>query len=578
MDKLTFSEYIKYAWENFFFLRPDWLYAFLPILLLGLLLFINNKEGENWKQAYASHLLPFLVVPGTKRQFIVPKVLLLLIVSLLTIAMAGPTWEKIDKPGQKTEAVMVILLDLSRSMLAEDIQPNRLERAKLKLQDFFKANPNSKTALIAYAGTAHSVVPFSKDYKTISRQMEALRPDIMPVMGTNLKEGLDMADSLLQNILAPSTVLIVSDSFNSESVSRIAQTASHTHVELMAIATPNGSTVPEGRGVLKDAKGNTVIARLDVNVLDQIGALENVNVVTVTLDDTDVNILAARIRQNLEYTIDPENAEEEWKDRGIWLLLPVLIMSLVWFRRGWKVHWMWLLLLSFNSCGKIEGFSLSDSFFTKDQRAQKYLEKGEMSKAASTFNSELHKGYAYYKMGDLDKAAESFSRDLSPAGFYNLGVVLAEKGDFLAAVEAFDAALQLDPDMAKASLNIKRIRAVNDSIVEKDALSEDNLTEPNGKPKEFQEYTEVPDEKDMAQQSDETYKGKGDVQEMVTKEVDESTIDVFELDENIVLDKDAAKQTLLRQVTEDPSVFLRRKFAYQIKMRKEKPTKLEEDW
>ncbi|MGB5355714.1 MAG: VWA domain-containing protein [Eudoraea sp.] len=577
MEDLSLSEYIKYAWENLFFLRQEWLYAFFPIGFLCLLFVINHKKKATWKQNYAAHLLPYLTLAGTQRQFFIPKILLILILSLMTLAMAGPTWEKIEKPGQKTEAVMVVLLDLSRSMLAEDIEPNRIERAKLKLKDFFKANPNSKTSLIAYAGTAHSVVPFSKDYKTITRQMEALRPDIMPVMGTNLNEALNLADSLLAPILAPSTILIVTDNFSLDHIKRIAQTASHTHVELMTISTPNGGTIPFRKGFQKDAQGNTVISRLDVSTLDQLNALENVNAVTVTLDDTDVNILAARIRQNLEFNIDLENAEEDWKDLGYWLLFPILFLSLFWFRRGWKVHWLWLILIV-NSCNKVGKFSIQDQFYTADQRAQRLDNRGEKKKAAQTYASQIHKGYAYYQLGDLEKAAEAYSSEVSPEGFYNLGIVYAEMGDYNASQQAFNAALELNPELKKASLNLQRVRRVKDSLELANAFANEKVAEPDGKPTEFQEYTDLPDEKDTAQKSDETYKGKGDIQEMVSKEVDESTIDIFELDESIVIDKDAAKQTLLRQVTEDPSLFLRRKFAYQIKNRSKKPEKPEEDW
>ena len=139
----------------------------------------------------------------------------------------------------------------------------------------------------------------------------------------------------------------------------------------------------------------------------------------------------------------------------------------------------------------------------------------------------------------------------------------------------FDAALQQDPKFEKANSNLILVTKTMDSLALIKASEEGKSPETSGNPKEFQEYNEQPDEKDSAQESDEKYKGKGDFQEMVTKEVDESTIDIFEFDETIVIDKDAAKQTLLRQVTEDPSLFLRRKFAYQNKNRGktiEKPT------
>jgi len=577
MNDLTYSEYISFAWENLFFMRPEWLYAFIPIGLICIMFIITYQGRDQWKRSFAKHLLPFLTIKGTKRQFLAPKILLIVLLSFITLAMAGPTWEKIERPGQKTEAALVVLLDLSRSMLAEDIQPNRIERAKLKLNDFFAAKPNTKTALIAYAGTAHSVVPFSKDYKTISRQMEALRPDIMPVQGTNLSEALDKADTLLAKIVAPSSILLVTDNITASDIQRISQTATHSHIEIMAVATPTGGTIPLKKGALKDKQGNTVIPRMDVVNLDQLSAMENVNVITVTLDDTDVKILAARIRQNLEFEIDLENVEEEWKDFGYWLLIPILFISLLWFRRGWKVHWIWLLFIVMG-CNDAGEFNLEDQFFTKDQKAQRLLDKGENERAAQVFESGLHQGYAYYEMGDLEKAAEAYSNDVSPEGFYNLGVVYSQMGDLEAAQQAFHAALQQDPKFEKANINLVLVTKTMDSLALIKAIEEGKFSEASDDPKEFQEYNEQPDEKDVAQESDEKYEGKGDIQEMVTKEVDESTIDIFEFDETIVIDKDAAKQTLLRQVTEDPSLFLRRKFAYQNKNRGKTVQKSTEAW
>ena len=577
MGDLSFQEYVNYAWENLWFLRPEWLYLFVPIGLILLLFLLNYKQQEEWKRSYAAHLLPFLTISGTKSQFIWPKLLLIVLLSLMTLAMAGPTWEQIERPGQKTEAALVVLLDLSRSMLAEDIQPNRIERAKLKLQDFFEARPNTKIALVAFAGTSHEVVPFSKDYKTIIRQMEALRPDIMPVQGTNLNEAMDLADTLLQKIVAPSTILLVTDNIDSEAVQRLAQTATHTHIEVMAIATPNGGTIPTGRTVLKDQNGNTVIPRLDVINLNQLSELENVNVITVTLDDSDVQILAARIRQNLEFTIDLENAEEEWKDFGYWLLMPLLFISLLWFRRGWKVHWMWIIFI-FYGCNDAGEFHFDEQFFTKDQKGQMLYDKGEKQKAAETFQSGSLKGYTYYELGELEKAAEAYSTDVSPQGFYNLGRVYAEMGDLASAQQAFNTAFELDPELKQAQVNLELVTDQLDSITRANALAEGKELNSKADPKEFEEYTETPDEKDSAQESDEKYEGKGDIQQMEVREVDENTIDVFEFDENIVIDKEAAKQTLLRQVTEDPSLFLRRKFAYQNKNRTEPIINTEEKW
>lgn len=567
MDELTLQEYLSYAWENLWFLRPYWFWAFIPLGLIALFFLFSHQRQSKWKQSFSKHLLPFLTIKGSKTQFLLPKLLLLLLLSLMIVGMAGPTWEQIERPGNKTEAALVILLDLSRSMLAEDIQPNRIERAKLKIKDLFSAAPNVKTALVAFAGTAHTVVPFSKDYRTISRQMEALRPGIMPIRGSNITEALDLADTLLNKIIAPSTILLVTDNIPPEETERVSRLASQTHLEIMTIATPNGATIPMGRGVLKDKAGNTVIPRLDLVSLKQIGEIENVNIVPTTLDDSDVKILATHIRQNLEFIIDPENAEEEWKDNGYWLLFPITLICLFWFRRGWLVHWCWIFLLT-SGCTGEEDFSFADLFYTKDQQAQRLLEKGNMEEAAERFESATLKGYAYYQLGNLEAAVEAYSQDVTASGFYNLGVVYTKMGDLEAAQEAFNTAAELDPDLVQATQNLEKVTTVLDSIAAAAIAAGESSPPPKNQPKDFQEYTETADEKDSAQKSDEKYEGKGDIQEMETFEVNEDEIDIFELDETQVISQGEAQQTLLRQVNEDPSIFLRRKFAYQNRKRK----------
>ena len=151
-------------------------------------------------------------------------------------------------------------------------------------------------------------------------------------------------------------------------------------------------------------------------------------------------------------------------------------------------------------------------------------------------------------------------------------------GDLEAAKQAFRTAYELDPEMQAASANLQLITKTIDSLALAQGLETEDVLDSKSSAEDFQEYTEVPDEKDQAQKSDKKYEGEGDVQEMVTKEVDENTIDIFEFDENIVIDKEAAKQTLLRQVTEDPSVFLRRKFAYQNRRRAGSIKKFEKRW
>ena len=137
--EMNSQEYFTLISENLWFLRPEWFWGFVPIGVLAVLFIFNLRRKARWKKSFSRKLLPFLTIKGTTRQFLLPKLLLLLMLSLMLLGLAGPTWEMIERPGNRTEAALVILLDMSRSMLADDIQPNRIERAKLKIKDLFDA-------------------------------------------------------------------------------------------------------------------------------------------------------------------------------------------------------------------------------------------------------------------------------------------------------------------------------------------------------------------------------------------------------------------------------------------------------
>ncbi|MEN8155369.1 MAG: VWA domain-containing protein [Bacteroidota bacterium] len=569
---------ISFSWQDLWFLRPQWFWGFIPVATIALMFLVSFRRKEEWKRSFSKALLPFITIKGTRSHLLLPRLFLILLLGLMIVGLAGPTWEEREQPGNRTEAALVIVLDLSRSMLAEDIQPNRLERARLKLKDLFDAQPGIRTALVAYAGSAHTVVPFTKDYPVISSQMEALRPGIMPMMGTNLDDALDLADSLLQRIEAPSSILLVTDGVGPGDLERIRESTGRSRVEVMIMGTPGGATIPWGRGVVRDRSGKPVVAGFDPSLLMELGNAPQVNIVTVTLDESDVKILAMHIRENLEFIADPEEAETAWKDAGYWLLIPAMLLSLLWFRRGWMVHWIWLLFI-IPGCSDGNDFSMADLFRSPDQQGQQLYEKGEVKEAAERFESAHRKGYAWAEAGELGKAAEAYSRETNAEGFYNLGVLYARMGDVEAARGAFAAALEMDPELEVARENLERVDVVLDSLFLAGERKRGAPKDEKPKPDKFEEPGKISEDQEQAQDSDEKFKGKGDLQEMGSKEVDESTIDFFDTGgEPAPFDQQGARQSLLRQVDTDPSIFLRRKFAHQLRNRKQKPERSEQTW
>ena len=184
---------------NFHFLRPMWLLALLPGLLMAFFLWRQRRRGGTWHQVIDQNLLPYLIDTQQSGSKSAPLFLLLVTWLLASIALAGPTWTRLPQPTQQSSDALIILLDLSPSMNAADVEPSRIVRARRKLTDVLAARAEGMSALIAYAGDAHVVTPLTDDADTIIEMLPALDPDIMPVAGSNLLAAAAPATGLIAN-------------------------------------------------------------------------------------------------------------------------------------------------------------------------------------------------------------------------------------------------------------------------------------------------------------------------------------------------------------------------------------------
>src|SRR5690606_26542419 len=195
---VTMAEWLA-PLADFHFLRPLWLLALVPLTALLWLAHRHRERGGPWRRVIAPALLPLLVGDGdgpTSRGRRLGAAMAA--ASLLAcVALAGPTWERIPLPANKQNSALVILFDLSPSMLAEDLKPNRLTRARLKTIDLLNRHREGSVALVAWAGDAHVVAPLTEDAGTLIALLPALEPDIMPEAGSNpelaLEKGLVLA-------------------------------------------------------------------------------------------------------------------------------------------------------------------------------------------------------------------------------------------------------------------------------------------------------------------------------------------------------------------------------------------------
>ncbi|MEP0712499.1 MAG: VWA domain-containing protein, partial [Algoriphagus sp.] len=477
-------------WHEFHFLRPVFLWGFIPLLLILLISLVSIRQEISWKSMIAPHLRPFVIQKGNERMKIWMQTIGFLAMSMGLIGLAGPTWKKVQVPGQKLETPLVILLDLSQSMLATDLQPTRLERAKFKISDLIKQNPQARIALVGFAGTAHVIVPLTKDYDIISSHIDGLRPDVMPIPGSDLESALALADTIMSVTDAPGTVLLLSDDIGDPEFGLIRNFVqnSENSVQLLPMNTAAGAEIPisSGRGVIKDEEGNTMRSVLNQNVLAQLNSLDQVTVGMLTLDDSDVELISNEVKKNLVFTAQPEDKEDDWRDAGWLLVIPMTLLFLLWFRKGWVLYGV--VVLMFSSCSSDKSFQ--DLCYTKDYQAQMLADKGDYTAAAEEFEDPLRKGVAYYKAGNYEAAIQQFKSDTSAYGAYNLGLAYYQNGDYDAARGAFEAAEELDPSMDQASAGkdkMEHLSGGENEVDPKDAQEADPNQQANTKQNDSQE-------------------------------------------------------------------------------------------
>ncbi len=309
------------------FLRPLWLLALLPALFLLWVLW-HRRGDVAWRKVIAPHLLPHLLSGnGAPESRFRPLHLLAVFWLLAVIAAAGPAWEREPAPFAEQRAPLVIALYVGDSMLAEDIQPTRLERATHKIRDLLALRPGARAALIAYAGSAHMVMPLTTDARLIEEFAGELSPELMPRPGNAPAEALTLAAQLLQQGDAgDGRILLITDSLPPDALSTL---PAGVRAEILAVAAPPGSPAPPS---------GPPAPPLDRATLGAAASALNGRVVEVSVDDADVQTLARRLEKRVA-SAGTEGEGERWRDAGYTLLYPLALILLLWFRRGWAVRW-----------------------------------------------------------------------------------------------------------------------------------------------------------------------------------------------------------------------------------------------
>jgi Ca-activated chloride channel family protein len=316
---------------SFHFLRSAWLLLLLPALLMVFWIWRRQSMERVWGRIMAPHLLERLLVSGEgRRPRWQPLHGLALFWLLGAIALAGPAWERVPAPFGEDRAPIIVLLKATPSMLAKDIQPSRLERAVLKLHDLLERRPGALTALIAYSGSAHLVMPLTRDARIIELFAAEISPDILPKEGDAVASAVALANARLKAAGLPGSIVLFADSVAPDQLDGLKQQGANggAPVQILAVAAGTEVTPPPN---------SPPATALDRTAMEAAAEAGSGSLVTLTADDSDVERLARLVERRVSSGKGDEEAEQQWRDAGYYLL-PLLVLLALWgFRRGWVV-------------------------------------------------------------------------------------------------------------------------------------------------------------------------------------------------------------------------------------------------
>ena len=587
--------------ELFHFLRPQWFIALLPLALLLWFLFFRKGAQSNWETVVDERLLPHVLIKGarSKRR---TAFLLAATGGLLGItALAGPVWEKLPQPVFTAQDALVIALDLTRSMDATDVSPSRLERARYKIRDILDQRQEGQSALLVYSGEAFTVTPLTDDRETIKSQLNALDTNIMPVAGNRTDKALTRALELLKQAgMGRGHVLLISDDAGpdtaGESVRRLRNEG--YQLSIMGVGTRHGAPVllPDG-GFLKGKDGEIVIPVLDEDGLRRLASSGGGIYVRMTKDDRDTRLLAGNLS-----AVQPDGREagtgvsaDVWREQGPWLVLCLLPLAALLFRRGYILA---LALVLLSPPDAVYALDWEGLWLRKDQRGQRAMDARDYANAAELFADPAWKAAAQHRAGNYQAAIDTLEQLDDAAGNYNMGNALARLGRYHEAIAAYDRALAQQPDHADAEFNRE--------LLEKELERRQEQQQQNRERQQDQDRQQGQDRQDTGRQQDSQQSGQeqhqspdqqdqADGNESSEQHDMEQAQPQQDTEQGEQQDREAEQQPArsgdmktseeqqateqwLRRIPDDPSGLLRRKFRYQYQQRNYETDRDDKSW
>ncbi len=575
---------------DFHWLRPEWLLA-IPLVVLVAVVFARGRlSSGNWRDVIDPVLMPYVLSRAPGRGIDHRWWLLALGGALAVLALAGPAWQRIEQPVFRAEQALVVALDLSRSMDAEDILPSRLARARLKILDILARRKSGQTALVVYSSNAFTVTPLTTDTDTVAALVNSLSTDIMPSRGSNPAVAMQKGRQLLDQAgVGYGEVLLITDGGSSaaaEKVARDLKSAGYT-LSVLGVGTREGAPIPRASGgFITDNRGKIAVPRLEERSLRALAVAGGGRFAVLSADNRDLDVLLSG-----EVTTASSSAEslatDQWREEGPWLLLLLLPIAALAFRRGWALV---LLVFVLPAPQPAEASFWDDLWQNKNQQAQKQLETGNAEDAAALFEDTEWRAVARYRARDFAGSAAEFAERGDARNLYNLGNAMAFQGELDSAIDAYEQVLEMEPDNEDAAYNLELIKNLKDQQQQQqegqgdqqqpgenqegEGEQSDSESQPGQEGSEGSSDSEnQSEESDASQRGDEEMSDEDleALQQELQRAAEEaqtgekpqqlSAAELAELRQQ--QEQEQAMEQWLRRIPDDPGGLLRRKFRHQ---------------
>lgn len=582
--------------NEFIFLRPMWLLAFIPALWLVFILWRKQSTDTIWQTVFDQQLLERLWLEPPGQSTRLPLLLLAAGWCLAILILAGPVWERQPEPVWRSQMSRILILDLSQSMNAKDITPSRLERARFKIMDILEKLNTGRIGLVVFAHEAHVVTPLTEDNETIKNLITALSTEIMPVKGDAAATALQLAADLLKLTGGnKGELLLISDGISDPAA---AMSQAHNlrkqgyQLSVLGIGTEQGAIVSHSNGIAE-------FVRFDASPLQALAHAGGGTFSLLTTDNTDLNHLLSNNIPSSSYDKVSGGGVDRWVERGVLLLPLIVLLAAMAFRRGWLMGFVMLAVIP----PPAQAFDWQDLWLRSDQQAQISLKQGDPQTAAQQFRHVDWRGMALYEAGDYQAAAQAFAESDDKEARYNQGNALAKAGDLKQAVAAYQEVLDQNPGHEDAKANLELVEKLlqqsqnDDTSPQEDGDSDQSSNESsknNGEesqhldeettentteepPEDDSQSDEMdPDSMDSEQQSasqpaEPTQPDQQDLTDQQSQNEHQENPASLLTDEKNALpsESDIALEQWLRQIPEDPSGLLRRKFMLEHLQRKQ---------